>query len=326
MNLSEEEFQTLVQLAKKVLWTDRGTRKRLEQQKLHITPANFYASIPSIEDYEKSFEFREPEQTQGSYNSPTVFNIQRTEQFLGEIKQYAAEFNPPLEKGADSVPAHYYWNNPSFSYMDAMSYYCVLRHVKPKLVVEIGAGNSTLAADMALQKNGFGEIKVIEPYPLEFLKEIESVSEIIESGVQDIGLEPLCELIEAAEVLFIDSTHTVKVGSDCVYIYLKLLPSIRSNLVVHAHDITLPYAYEIKNLDRHVYWTEQYLLYAYLLDNPKTEVLTGSLYAKRLLPALSKEMMCNRYADGGGSIWFDYKGDAANPRKRWLRYFGHWFK
>ena len=210
--------------------------------------------------------------------------------------------------------------------MDAMSYYCVLRHVKPKLVVEIGAGNSTLAADMALQKNGFGEIKVIEPYPLEFLKEIESVSEIIESGIQDIGLEPLCELIEAAEVLFIDSTHTVKVGSDCVYIYLKLLPSIRSNLVVHAHDITLPYAYEIKNLDRHVYWTEQYLLYAYLLDNPKTEVLTGSLYAKRLLPALSKEMMCNRYADGGGSIWFDYKGDAANPRKRWPRYFGHWFK
>ena len=72
MNLSEEEFQTLVQLAKKVLWTDRGTRKRLEQQKLHITPANFYASIPSIEDYEKSFEFREPEQTQGSYNSPTA--------------------------------------------------------------------------------------------------------------------------------------------------------------------------------------------------------------------------------------------------------------
>lgn len=310
MDLSEEEFQTLVQLAKRVLWTDRGTRKRLEQQKLHITPANFYASIPSLEDYETSFEFREPEKTEGSYNSPTVFNLERTEQFINDIKQYADEFNPPVEKASDSDSVHYYWNNSSFSYMDAMSYYCVLRHVKPARVVEVGAGNSTLVADMALQKNGFGEIKIIEPYPLEFLREIESVSEIIESGIQDIGFDALRDLIEGAQVLFIDSTHTVKVGSDCVYIYLKLLPGIRTNLVVHAHDIALPYAHGIKNLDRHVYWTEQYLLYAYLLDNPKTEVLTGSTYAQRLLPDLSKEMMCDRYADGGGSIWFDYRGDA----------------
>ena len=270
---------------------------------------DYKASIPSLEDYETSFEFREPEKTEGSYNSPTVFDIQRTKQFLSEIQQYADEFNPPLEKAADSESVHYYWTNSSFSYMDAMSYYCILRHVKPTRVVEVGSGNPTLVADMALKKNGFGEIKIIEPYPLEYLKEIESVSEIIESGIQDIGFEKLRELIEAAEVLFIDSTHTVKVGSDCVYIYLKLLPRIRSNLIVHAHDIALPYAHGIKKLDIHIYWTEQYLLYAYLLDNPKTDVLTGSRYVQRLLPELSKEMMRNRFGDGGGSIWFDYRGD-----------------
>ena len=309
MQISEEEFATLVSLAKKVLWTDIETRRRLEAHKLHISPANFYASIPSIEDYERSFEFREPARSQGAYLSPTVFNLQRTRDFVNKIKGYAAEFDPQLEEDESNPEKHFYWRNTSFSYVDAMSYYCVLRHVKPKRLIEVGAGNSTLIANQALKKNGFGEIVIIEPYPLPYLAELETVSEIIESFIQDIDLLELRDLIESAEVFFIDSTHTVKVGSDCLYIYLKLLPIIRTNLVVHAHDIALPYAFAIKHLDKHIYWTEQYLLYAYLLDNPKTAVLMGSLYTQQHLPELSKELMGGKFPDGGGSIWFEYRGD-----------------
>ena len=319
--LTDQEFAELVRLAKKVLWSDRDTRRKLEAQKLHITPANFYATIPSVSDYENSFEFREPEKTEGSYNSPTVFDTERTRQFLSQLKAYAAEFNPPLDKDPNIDKMHYHWNNSSFSYMDAMSYYCVLRHFKPDRVVEVGAGNSTLVADLAIKKNGHGEIVIIEPFPLDFLSEIDSVSEIIQSGIQDVGFEALRTLIESAQVFFIDSTHTVKVGSDCLYIYLKLLPAIRKRLIVHAHDIALPYALPINRLDRHVYWTEQYLLYAYLLDNPKTKVLTSSIYIQRQMSELSKALMHDRYGDGGGSIWFEYNGNPEPEGSAISRFF-----
>lgn len=312
MKITDQEFATLVSLAKKVLWTDIDTRKKLEAQKLHITPANFYASIPSVADYQNSFEFKEPRRSAGTYVSPTVFNLERTRQFLTEIKQYASEFDPPLEEETDTGQKRFHWKNSSYSYMDAMSYYCVLRHLKPNKVIEIGAGNSTLVADQALKKNGQGEIVIIEPYPLEYLAGIDSVTEIIESPIQEIDLVELRDLVESAEVLFIDSTHTVKVGSDCLFIYLMLLPTIRSNLFVHAHDIALPYAYPMSYLDRHVYWTEQYLLYAYMLDNPKTRMMTGSFYVQQQLPELSREIMCDRYPDGGGSVWFEYRGDGSH--------------
>lgn len=188
--------------------------------------------------------------------------------------------------------------------MDAMSYYCILRHMKPKRVLEIGSGNSTIVADMALRKNGFGEMTLIEPYPLEYLGNLESVVSIRKSFIQAVEISELLAMVDSAEILFIDSTHTVKVGSDCLYIYLKLLPQISKSILVHSHDIALPYALPPAKTDKHIYWTEQYLLYAYLLDNPKTKVLTGSYYAQRQLPEISQRLMRGRYNDGGGSIWY----------------------
>ncbi len=63
-----------------------------------------------------------------------------------------------------------------------------------------------------------------------------------------------------------------------------------------------------KALDLHVYWTEQYLLYAYMLDNPKIEVLFGSAYTKQVLPEALNKLMANKYPGGGGSIWYKLNG------------------
>ena len=115
-------------------------------------------------------------------------------------------------------------------------------------------------------------------------------------------------LVESTDIWFIDSTHTVKVGSDCLYIYLKVMPEIHRNIIVHSHDVALPYALPASKTERHIYWTEQYLLYAYLLDNPKARVLTGSNYIQKQLPELSKHFMRNRFSDGGGSIWYELNG------------------
>ena len=303
--LTEQELDILVKLSKKVLWSDPEIRRKIQKHGVNIVPANFYSQIPLIDDINESFEYR----NEGSevYNAG-VFDKDSIETFIEELSVYGEEFSPPME-GDRENPQGYFWKNPAFSYSDAMSYYCVLRHFKPEHILEIGSGYSTLVANEALKRNGHGRLTLIEPYPKEFLKNLESVDSIIESFVQDIAVKDLVELIESTSVWFIDSTHTVKIGSDCLYIYLKVMPEIKKDIIVHTHDIYLPFGMPRENaLDRHIYWTEQHLLYAYLLDNPKTEVLFGSAYAKATLPDALTKLMAGKYPGGGGSIWYKLNG------------------
>lgn len=307
--LTNEELNQLISLAKRVLWASPDVRKQLQDQKVNIVPANFYSNIPLIDDIQDSFEYgsSNPE----IYNSG-VFDRELISDFIDSISIYSSEFSPP-ENGDRENPEEYFWNNPAFSYSDAMSYYCVIRHFKPSHVLEIGSGFSTLVADKAIKKNGVGKITLIEPYPKEFLRRLESVEKIMESFAQDIPVPDFVKLVESSDIWFIDSTHTVKIGSDCLYIYLKVMPEISKDIVVHAHDIFLPFGMPKQNaLEKHIYWTEQYLLYAYMLDNPKIEMLYGSAYAKRIIPQALDKLMLNKYPGGGGSIWYKLNGASAN--------------
>ncbi len=304
-NLTENEFNTLISLSKKVLCSTPKIRKKIQEHKVNIVPANFDSSIPLIKDIENSFEYQNSNLE--VYNS-NIFNQETISNFIEQLCVYADEFNPPLESDPKN-PTKFFWKNPAFSFSDAMSYYCVIRHLKPDCILEIGSGYSTLVADQALKKNGQGKLIVINPYPQEFLVKLESVGKIIKSFVQDIPVRDLVELIENCQIWFIDSTHTVKVGSDCLYLYLKIMPEIRQDILVHTHAIHLPFGFPKKSvLEKQIYWTEQYLLYAYMLDNPKIEVLFGSAYAYKKLPDLLKRLMSKKYPEGGSSLWYQLKG------------------
>lgn len=299
--LTERELAQLISLAKRVLWAPPEIRERLQAEKVNITPANFYSNIPLVHEIENSFEYRD--EGRGIYNH-NIFDSARIESFIDELCQFAPEFNPPIEGDADN-PSGYFWSNPAFSYSDAMAYYCILRLFKPSHVLEVGSGYSTLVADQAIRENGVGTITVVEPYPKPFLRALESVDTIIDSFVQDIPLGRLVDIVDQTDVWFIDSTHTVKIGSDCLYLYLMVMPEVSNPTIVHAHDIYLPFGMPSeKALISHVYWTEQYLLYAYMLDNPKTNVLFSSVYAHRNLPKALERLMLDKYPSGGGSIWF----------------------
>lgn len=307
--LTDDELNQLVSLAKRVLWSPPEVRKKLQDQTINITPANFYSDIPLIDDIENSFEYRSPNSE--IYNSG-LFDQETICKFIDNLSVYSTEFSPP-EDGDRENPEEYFWKNPAFSYSDAMSYYCVLRHFKPNHIIEIGSGFSTFIADQAIKKNEKGKITLIEPYPKSFLKRLESVDNIIETFVQDIPIPEIVQLVESSDVWFIDSTHTVKIGSDCLYIYLKVMPEISKDIIVHAHDVYLPFGMPKKNaLEKQIYWTEQYLLYAYMLDNPKIEILFGSAYVNRIIPSAMKKLMLNKYPGGGGSIWYKLKGNSAN--------------
>jgi len=164
-----EEFQTLVRLARRAVYADWETRRAIQDHRINIVPANYYCDLPTIEELESSFEFEDP---QGPYRSPQIFDPDRLASFLAALDQYAEEFDPPQE-GDPQDPAGFFWRNPAFSYSDAVAYYCVLRHLKPAHVLEVGSGFSTFVALQAIERNGQGRISCIEPFPRPWLDKLE---------------------------------------------------------------------------------------------------------------------------------------------------------
>jgi hypothetical protein len=92
--LTPEELATLVRLARRVLWSDRKTRRIVQSYKIDIVPSRYYSEIPSVEEIEDSFEFRDPN---GPYNSPRVFDPQAMRQFLSLLSRYSDEFSPAID-------------------------------------------------------------------------------------------------------------------------------------------------------------------------------------------------------------------------------------
>jgi hypothetical protein len=305
-DLKKKALIPLIELAKRFLWSDQSTRKILQDNQINIIPANFYSQIPTIDEINSSFEYAQ--QDSEIYNKD-IFNKKIIKDFIVSLYEYSEEFNPPLENDT-TMQDHFFWKNSLFSYSDAMAYYCIIRKFKPDHILEIGSGYSTLIANQALKKNGKGRLTLIEPFPKKFLIKLDCVDKIIEHRIQDIPLEEAVNLVQQSDIWFIDSTHTVKIGSDCLYIYLKIMPQVTKDIIVHSHDIFLPFGMP-KNwaLEKHIYWTEQYLLYAYILDNPKIEVLYGSAYASQKLPDVIKNLMNGKYPGGGGSMYYRLKGN-----------------
>jgi hypothetical protein len=194
---------------------------------------------------------------------------------------------------------------------DAEVFYAFIRHFKPKLIMEVGSGFSTLVASQAAVANekvnrNDTQIIAIEPYPPHFLNySIPHLTRIITRKVQDIDIEEFRSLQEN-DILFIDSTHVVKTGSDVNYLYLEVLPLLKKGVVVHIHDIFLPRDYTHRMLvDMHMYFTEQYLLQAFLTHNESWKVLWGSAFmhfhhADLIAAAFPTYQPSVRY---GGSFW-----------------------
>jgi predicted O-methyltransferase YrrM len=295
----DEEIEELGRVLAKLVYAPSKLRKRLQALGATLTRADFYSEIPTVAELE-AYCSHEPQPRYDHVFRDAAF----LEGFLRSLLPFAQEFCPPLQADDD----RYAWGNTKFSFSDAMAYYCMVRRFQPRTIVEIGCGASTLIASLACERNGDGRIVAIEPYPAEFLHRIPRV-EVIRSRIQDVATDKISELLAEGDFLFIDSTHTVKHGSDCLHVYLDILPQIARRVFVHAHDIFLPGSLPLHFMrDHQVYWNEQYLLYAYLLGNPRTRVLYGSVYHAEANPGLLLALMCDRYKPGGASLWFEQAG------------------
>lgn len=301
------DITQLADLAREYMW-DLPARRALEAKNVLIEPNRFYSQLPSIADIENSFEYRAEFKAKGAWWDETLFDINRVSEFMRRTQPYADEFDPPFE-GDRTNPNGYFWGNPAFSYSDAMAYWCNIRAHQPNHIVEIGSGFSSLVAAKALEKNGRGKLSCIEPFPPNWLQPALPAMSLIKSPIQDISIDAFNDLFEDGDILMIDSTHTVKAGSDCLWIYLKLLPAIRADIFVHVHDIPLPYAASGKrSIESRINWVEPYLLMAYLLDNPRISIYFGSNLAANRLPEEAATFMGGKHKAGGGSLWFKQKG------------------
>ncbi len=306
--VSDKELSTIIPILQRLLLSDKQTRDRIQKMGLNILPCNFYSSTPSIEEIENSFEYNTETPP---YLNTKIFDDERFLQTLDKLTQFSKEFNPPMD-GDEVSCQRFFWKNTMFSHSDAMAYYCFIRLLKPAAIVEIGAGYSTLVALEAAEKNGRGSITCIEPFPRNSLINNKKINlhSIIAQKIQPKFLN---DLLQDGDILFIDSTHTVKSGSDCLHIYLRLLPEIKKNIYVHVHDVFLPFGLP-KDwlLNHHLFWTEQYLLLAFLIDNPKASLIYGSNYNALRYSTQMKAFMEDKFSIGGGSVWFKYNGSDSN--------------
>ena len=173
---------------------------------------------------------------------------------------------------------------PGYPQMDALTLYMMIRYLKPKRYIEVGSGLSTCYCDLARQKNKAEgkalEITCIEPNPYDALYSIDSIC-IIKDSVQNVPPDLFLSL-EKNDILFIDSSHIVKLDGDVPYLYLEILPLIKKGVYIHIHDIPFPYncpypaqlwVFE-KNWP--MYWNEAMLVQALLMYNSSFNIFLST--------------------------------------------------
>jgi len=182
--------------------------------------------------------------------------------------------------------------------------YCMVRHFQPQLVIEVGSGFSSLVLADAAASNGRAPLICVEPFPRDFLRKgFPGLETLIEKDVQQIDLEFFSQL-QSGDILFIDSSHTVKIGSDVNYLFLEVLPRLKPGVIVHVHDIFLPFDYRRHwVLDEFRFWTEQYLLQAFLTCNAQFEVLLANYYLSRYYEEDLQAVFPDLDSWIGGSFW-----------------------
>jgi hypothetical protein len=279
--------------------------RRWEKQGFHVTPVHFYQPIPDTQSLPETLWSRPSELAGIDMNDATQLDLLRNH-FRKFRQEYECFPTNPTEG-----QAQFYLGNGLFDGVDALVAYCMVRHFQPRLIVEVGSGFSSLLLGQAFVKNKRSELICIEPFPREFLRKgFLGLHSLIEKRVQDIDLGFFSQL-RSGDILFIDSSHTVKIGGDVNYLFLEVLPRLNPGVIVHVHDIFLPFDYRRDwVMDEFRFWAEQYLLQAFLTFNSQFEVLMANSYLSYNYRDVLKTAFPSLPAIGGGSFWLRRKPSA----------------
>ena len=248
----------------------------------HIRPIHYYEPLPD-------FRAITAEQIQRKRTFPAIdFRLDAQLALLHELSAYRDEL----------AKLEFDFNNEFFSGFDAAVYYSLVRHLQPRRIIEIGGGYSTRIAGKALAANQKGTLTCIEPYPEERFANLKV--ELITKRVEQIDVD-FFSCLEANDILFVDSSHTVKFGSDVCYEFLEIMPRLARGVWVHVHDIFFPHDYPAEWLmNRRLALNEQYLLEAFLAFSTTFSV------------ELANYWLCLEHLDDAARLWSNASNHGAS--------------
>jgi Methyltransferase domain len=270
-----------------------------ERHGFHVTPVHFYEPIPETQSLPETL-WSQPCQLVGiDMNDSMQLELLRSHftKLRDEYNNFPVE-PPPGQKRP-------------FRGVDSLVAYCMVRHFEPRSIVEVGSGWSSLVLGQAAAKNDNSVLSCIDPFPSNFVRKgIPALRSLVEKKVQDIDLEFFTQL-DSGDILFIDSSHAVKIGGDVNYLFLEVLPRLKPGVIVHVHDIFLPFEYRRDwVVDEFRFWTEQYLLQAFLAFNSEFEVLLANSYLNHYHQQDLKAAFPGLSSWAGGSFWMRRKPGA----------------
>lgn len=239
-----------------------GGHKACLRLGIAVLPNHFYSSVPDLNELEAT----KASWARKSSLAGLTVDLDEQVRNLQEIcLPYEVEYRGN-QHYLTAVERNY---GLGFGYIEAQALHSVIRHYKPHKIVEVGSGISTycmLEAAKVNETNGGApcEISCVEPYPSEWLRH--APTRLLQQKVQTAPLDLFLSL-KAGDLLFIDSSHAVKTGSDVVFLLLEVLPKLQPGVVVHIHDIFLPFDYSPNKMQSFFDWQETALIHAFLIGN-----------------------------------------------------------
>ncbi len=245
---------------------------RSELAKVRWRPGHYYCPVPSIPEVKNDADRIFPN-TVGDLGG---IDLNETGQLnhLHAFKPFYGEIPFQADK---SDHYRYHFNNSFYSYADGVTLFCMMRHLRPQRIIEAGSGfSSALMLDVNDQFfHGHIQFHFIDPFPrrLESLLKLEDRTKIHihATRVQDVSLS-IFDSLSAGDILFIDSSHVSKTGSDVNFLFFEVLPRLKSGVYVHLHDIFYPFEYPQSWVYEGVAWNENYTLRAFLQYNTAFEI------------------------------------------------------
>ena len=275
----------------------------LQALKRFAPPGHFLSPIPSLDEVRKD----ESRIFESIPRDIIDVDLHESEQLtlLKEIARYYKEI-PFQSHKVEGL--RYYFDNPAYSYSDAIILYCMIRYLKPKRFIEIGSGYSSCVTLDTNELFFDGSILTtfIEPYPrllMSLVKEKDKGTiRILPCRLQDVDVSEF-EALRANDILFIDSTHVSKVGSDVNRIFFEILPRLSPGVYIHIHDVFYPFEYPRDWIYEGRAWNEAYMLRTFLQYNSAFRVVLMNTFMERYHEAFFHERMPLCLKNTGGSIW-----------------------
>jgi Methyltransferase domain len=269
----------------------------------YVEPGHFYSPLPSHAEVKAREQaiWGEPPRCLSAVD----LNEEGQVALLREFKSYyqALPFEDKPTQGL-----RYYFDNPTFSYADAIVLYSMIRHQRPQRIIEIGSGfSSAVILDTNdLFFDGTLACTFIEPFPDKLLPLFKDTDRdrhrLIIAPLQSVGTDPFKELSEN-DILFVDSSHVAKAGGEVNQIFFDILPALAKNVLIHFHDVFFPFEYPKEWVYEGRAWNEAYMLRAFLQYNNTFKIVFFNSFLSRFHHESFQRDMPLCLKNPGGSIW-----------------------